>query len=40
MKLGIIEANKRDGPFKGIKRIALYTIIELQRGLAIRSKYS
>jgi hypothetical protein len=40
MKLGIVEADERDRPFKGIERVALYTTIELQRGLAIGSKYS
>ena len=40
MKLGIIKTDERDGPFKNIKRVALYTIIEFQRSLVIRSKYS
>jgi hypothetical protein len=40
MKLGIIEADERDGLFKDIKRIAFYTTIELQHDLAIGSKYS
>ena len=40
MKLGIVEADERDGPFKGMERVALHTTIELQRGLAIGSKYS
>jgi hypothetical protein len=40
MKLSIIEADKRDRLFKGIKRVALHITIEFQRGLAIRSKYS
>jgi hypothetical protein len=40
MKLGIVEADERDGPFKGIERVALHTTIELQRGLAIGSEYS
>jgi hypothetical protein len=40
MKLSIIETDKRDRPFKGIERVAFYTTIELQRGLAIRSEYS
>jgi hypothetical protein len=40
MKLSIIKTDERNRPFKGIKRIALYITIELQRGLAIRSKYS
>jgi hypothetical protein len=39
MKLSIIKANERDRLFKGIKKIALYIIIEFQRGLTIRSKY-
>jgi hypothetical protein len=40
MKLGIIEADERDRPFKGIERVALYTTIEFQYSLAIGSKYS
>jgi hypothetical protein len=40
MKLSIIEADEKDKLFKGIEKVALYTTIELQRGLAIRSEYS
>jgi hypothetical protein len=40
MKLSIIKADERDRLFKGIERVAFYTTIELQRGLAIGSKYS
>jgi hypothetical protein len=40
MKFGIIKADERDRLFKGIERIALYTTIEFQRSLAIRSEYS
>jgi hypothetical protein len=40
MKLGIVEADERDGPFKGIERVALHITIELQCSLAIGSEYS
>jgi hypothetical protein len=40
MKLSIIKADERDRLFKGIERVAFYTTIEFQRGLAIGSKYS
>jgi hypothetical protein len=40
MKLGIIEADEKNKLFKGIERVALYTTIEFQRGLAIGSEYS
>lgn len=40
MKLGMVEADERDGPSKGMERVALYTTIQLRRGLTIGSEYS
>jgi hypothetical protein len=40
MKLGIVEADERGGPSKGMERVTLHTTIELQYRLAIGSEYS
>jgi hypothetical protein len=34
------KSGQKNRLFKGIERVAFYTTIEFQRGLAIRSKYS